>query len=819
MKLRRGLLLGFLLGVVFLLAWPATASAHANLVRSEPLAGSANATAPTMIRIVFSETPELKYCTIKVYDANGQSYDQGALQLIPGEPLGLAVAVRTLPQGVYTVSWRSSSAVDGHSTAGSFAFSVGTEPPPLTAATTPVATEYIPPTVPETLTKWVTILAAATVVGALSFRLFVWLPLTGRGEPTDAARGRTLDRVVTRRLLLLAGGALLVLLLASLVGVGLQVSKVTGGSFFGSFSGGALGDFLLNTRTGAIWLARLLMPLVVGMLLAPVLGAALRRDDGGRDVERVAALGAPLPVALGLAGGIAYLLTLSLISHAAAVAFWVSFTVALDWLHLIGTAVWIGGLIGFALIIPPLRASGKARTLLVAAITRFSKLAVAGPLVLALTGTYSAWLHVGGLDALMQTDYGRALIVKLALFAVLLGFGAFNQRWLLERLAVSQKGDAGAKGGAEAVQTSPRLMRLFGRTVRAEVAIAALLLLVVSLMVGFAPARESLAQARGPQRAQTIVSDGVRVTVTLAALEPGNNSFDVFLRDASTDRPIADAEKVTLRVYEPAMDMGEEEVVTTSRGDGHYAASGSYLSMSGQWDVRVLARRTGLPDIDQSFSFLVGSVANTAADAVLLTEPTLPQVNSTRGIGIIAVVAALFCTIFGVRLFCRGSGFGTALLMLVPTALVVGGYLLSTGEPNEVVINRPAEPANPVVADAASIARGQALFAQNCVVCHGSTGQGDGPSSVSLNPPPPDFSLPHTAYHSDGYLFTAIRDGLPGSAMPAWSGKLTEGQEWDLVNAIRQYNRLTVAGATPPPFNTLPTPTTPAASPTPTITP
>lgn len=812
MKPRLGLLLGLLLGVALLLARPALVSAHANLTRSEPLAGSANATAPTTIRLVFSETPELKYCEIKVYDVNGQSYEQGALQLIPGEPLGLAIGVRALPQGVYTVSWRSSSAVDGHTTAGSFAFSVGTEPPPLTAATTPSATEYVPPTIPETLIKWLTILAVATVVGALGFRLFVWLPLTRRGEPTEAARAGTLDRVVTRRLILLAGGALLVLLLASLIGVGLQVAKVTGRSFLGGFTGGALGDFLLNTRTGAIWLARLLLPLVATMLLAPVLGAALRRDDGGRDEERTAALGAPLPVALGLAGGVAYLLTLSLISHAAAAAFWVPLTVGLDWLHLLGTAVWIGGLIGFAVSIPPLRASGAARPLLVAAIARFSKLAVGSTIVLALTGTYSAWLHVGGLDALTQTDYGRALIVKLGLFAVLLGFGAFNQRWLFERLAGVPKSGVGMKSGAAQGPAASRLARLFGRTVRAEVAIAALLLLVVSLMVGFAPARESLAQARGPQRAQTIVADGVRVTVTLAALEPGNNSFDIFLRDASTDRPIADAEKVTLRVYEPAMDMGEEEVVTTARGDGHYAASGSYLSMSGQWDVRVLARRTGLPDLDRSFSFLVGSVANTAAAATLLAEPSLPQWNSTRGVGIIAVMVAIVCTFFGVRLFRSGSGFGTALLMLVPTALVVGGYLLYSGEPNEVLVNRPPEPPNPVLADAASIARGQALFAQNCVACHGSTGQGDGPSSVSLNPPPPDFTLPHTAYHSDGYLFTAIRDGFPGSAMPAWNGKLTEGQEWDLVNAIRQYNRLTVAGATPPPFSTLPTPTAPPTS-------
>ena len=808
MKVRLVLLLGVLLGAALTLARPAPASAHANLIRAEPPSGSANATAPTTIRLFFSETPELRYSAINVYDVNGQSYDQGPLQPIPGEPLGLAIGVRALPQGVYTVSWRSSSAVDGHSTAGAFAFSVGGEPPPLTAATTPTDTQYIPPTAPETFVKWLTILAAATVVGGLGFRLFVWLPLSRRDELGVAARGGTLDRLVTRRLVLLAGGALLIVLLASLVGVGLQVVKVTGRSFFGGITGGALGDFLLNTRTGAIWLARLLLPLMAAMLLAPLLGAALRRDDGGRDEERTAALAAPLPVAFGLVGGIAYLLTLSLISHAAAAPFWVALTVALDWFHLLGSAVWIGGLIGFALVIPPLRASGAARSLLVASIARFSRLAVASTLVLVLTGTYSAWLHVGGIDALTQTDYGRTLLVKLLLFAVLLGFGAFNQRWLFARLAASPQGGAEMKGAAQA-SSVPHLSRLFGRTVRAEVLIATLLLLVASLLVGFAPAREALAEARAPQRAQTATVDGVRVTMTLAALQPGNNNFDVYLRDANTGRPLADLEKVTLRVAEPALATGEEEVVTTARGDGHYVATGSYLSLSGQWDVRVLARRVGQADLDRTFTFLIGSQADTAADTGLLTEPSLPRWNSTRGIGIVALVVALVCTALGLRLFRRGSGFGTLLLMLVPTALVVGGYLLASGEPDEVLVKRPAEPTNPIVADAASIARGQLLFAQHCVSCHGVTGRGDGPSAAALRPPPPDLTLPHTASHSDGYLFAAIRDGFPGSSMPAWGGELTEAQEWDLVNAIRQYNPLTVAGATPPPG----TPPTPPATP------
>ncbi|HEX5506008.1 MAG TPA: c-type cytochrome, partial [Thermomicrobiales bacterium] len=60
------------------------------------------------------------------------------------------------------------------------------------------------------------------------------------------------------------------------------------------------------------------------------------------------------------------------------------------------------------------------------------------------------------------------------------------------------------------------------------------------------------------------------------------------------------------------------------------------------------------------------------------------------------------------------------------------------------------------------------------------------------NPRPVNFTLPHTAQHTDGYLFDIITHGSPGSAMAAWSPKLTDQQRWDLVNYLRSLNALTV---------------------------
>lgn len=825
-KNRRALLLLplwlFLLG---LLLPAAPASAHANLARSEPVAGSANPVAPTEIRLFFTENLEPKYSEIRVYDPNRREYTQGALRPITGDPLAMAIDVQPLPEGFYTVVWRANSAVDGHTTAGSFAFAVGSTPPP--AATgfgdIPSGTQFTPPTPAEIITKWLAILAATTVVGALGLLLLVWLPTLRAAIPASDGAGAVTGRRIARRLLVLTGLGLAVLLVATAVGLVLQAAKVTNRSAFGALDGAALSDFLFNTRTGAIWSARLLLPLVAGMFLGPLIVTAARGErrvsataEEGGEPESLTPLG---PLLFGLALGVAYLLTISLISHGAAAPFWVPFTVALDWLHLLGTAVWVGGLFGLVLTVPLVRGFGAAmRPVFAGVVIRFSQCATISIIVLSLTGLYSAWLHVGSLDALLPTEYGRALTIKLVLFAGLVALGAFNHFWLRPRLAapLPKGGAKRAAAVAEQTRTTPVLLRQFGRAIRVEALLGVAVILAVAFLTGFVPAREAIVEARAPKREQTIKVNDLTVTLTLAALQPGDNSFDISLKKTQGGQPVADAERVALRLTHPEMDMGEAEAIATSRGDGHYVASGPYLSMSGRWDIRVLVRRANVADIDQMFTFPIGSTANLAATQGQLTAPQFPRLNSLRGIGFLALGLGLLFAFFGVRLFRRGSGFGTALLMLVPTALVVGGYLVYNGEPNEAVFNRPVEPTNPYTADAASIARGQSLFAANCVVCHGAAGQGDGPQATTLNPRPPDFTQPHTAYHSDGYLFNAIKDGLPGSAMPAWNDTFSDPEKWDLVNYIRQFNRLTAAGATPPPVTSLPTAVPPTV---PTVTP
>jgi len=84
--------------------------------------------------------------------------------------------------------------------------------------------------------------------------------------------------------------------------------------------------------------------------------------------------------------------------------------------------------------------------------------------------------------------------------------------------------------------------------------------------------------------------------------------------------------------------------------------------------------------------------------------------------------------------------------------------------------------------NAASLEQGRQLFKQNCVVCHGVDGRGDGPAAASLKPQPADLAI-MAGHHPDGDLAWKIANGR--GAMPAWNKTLSEDQIWLLVNYIK----------------------------------
>lgn len=93
-------------------------------------------------------------------------------------------------------------------------------------------------------------------------------------------------------------------------------------------------------------------------------------------------------------------------------------------------------------------------------------------------------------------------------------------------------------------------------------------------------------------------------------------------------------------------------------------------------------------------------------------------------------------------------------------------------------------PVNPVPADEVSIQRASILYEINCLMCHGSTGEGNGQIAALLANRPANLTLDVTQSKSDGALFLTLTNGIPGR-MPPMIQNLTERDRWDMVNYIR----------------------------------
>ena len=98
------------------------------------------------------------------------------------------------------------------------------------------------------------------------------------------------------------------------------------------------------------------------------------------------------------------------------------------------------------------------------------------------------------------------------------------------------------------------------------------------------------------------------------------------------------------------------------------------------------------------------------------------------------------------------------------------------------IVSRDTEPKNPLAPNPAALARGKALFAINCSMCHGQTSAERGPVGKKLNPPPPGLDRDLVRERSDAHIFKAITFGF--GRMPPFKDKLAPRERWDLVNFL-----------------------------------
>jgi copper transport protein len=746
------------------------ALAHAVLLRSTPAANARLASPPASVDLFFSEPLDKKLSTVDVRDTSGAQVDKKNASFT-SDPTEMKVDLNGLQPGFYTVEWTTVSAVDGHHLTGTYPFTVlnpdGSTPsgtPPPAATSSSGGSAGLDPV--DSIVRFLLLAGLIGVAGGFAFALVVLLPAAATLAPPDDRRARTYA------LWLLGAAVPAAALLALIMDAATVIRMIEAGGGTSSISA------VLSGTAGreAIYRAAL-------MLLVLALSWFISRREQRPDGPVVQAL-----LGGGLLLGLAALFTMSLTSHAAA-GLGSHWAVPVDFLHLAGVAVWLGGLVLLpALLLVRHGIDGAQRVRFQGqAMRRFSVMALLCVGLVLLSGTFNALVQIPTWSALVDTTYGQALVVKLALIVPLLALGGLNALRIARNFE-----SAASEVGADA---TPRAQRL-ARSALVETGFGAAVVAATAVLVFFVPAKDAVAQSSVQKASKgapavssiyrnTAPASDLTTTLTVSPNRVGQNDFKVQVQGPGLDK----ITRVELRFQIASGAAGQStlDLSPVAATPGLFDGQAANFSFVGDWRVTVNIRRDGFDDANGLFTVEVPDVngaTTTAQTATSRSASAFPAhgITPQQFWGGVLVAAGLGLFVFRRRIWSLNVWAGQAGVFCMVGAILVGLVVVVTGRPKAA--SSFSNVLDPVPADTRSIADGKALYAQNCAACHGDTAHGDGPAAAALNPKPLDLTV-HVGLHPDGVLFDWISNGIERTAMQGWKDKLTVQQRWDIINYLR----------------------------------
>ncbi len=558
----RARLIGAALAAVLVaLLVPVGASAHAYLVRTVPAASGVLDSAPATVSLTFDEAVEPRFAIVSVTDASGTQHATDAVQRSPANPDTILVPVNRLREGWYLVYWRAIS-VDGHPVQGAFTFAVGPNPGPAPqfpiphVSATAVTTQLL-------IARWVLFASVMSAIGLLVLRMLTARTLIRRVPGSTPS--------VLTRATIIAGA---IGLIAIPVYLDFAIANDSLRSVFD------LGTLVPLFRVTAFGRGYIDLELCFGLFcLAGAIALWLDRPD--RDRRSIAELGATTGALL---AALAVVIIPGAVGHAGQTPPR-GLSMFLDAVHLIAGSIWLGGLIGLLAMWLSLRGtrppgSPTRVTVLAVLVPRFSSVAFISVVVLLATGTGATIIHMPAVNALWDTGYGRAILVKILLLVLAMALAAGN-------LLRTKPGLMAAREHTERGEAASRLL---SRLVGGETVLVAGAVFVAVLLSSLAPPPPSFALQNsalakvGPGRVvQTVERAGYTLQVLVSPNKAAAPSAFA-LRITKGGQPVRGA-AVTLAFNHLEMQMPEQDYQLKEVSPGVYSRTAPALVMVGKWGL------------------------------------------------------------------------------------------------------------------------------------------------------------------------------------------------------------------------------------------
>src|SRR3989304_1729877 len=523
------------------IAWIPLAEGHPFTTETNPTQGSNIPAGITQISMSYSEVVEIDFSVLKVFDSNGDQIDNKDTSYFEGEN-SLVVTTRPLEDGVYTVTSKVLSKVDGHLTDYAFVFAVGEikiDPALLEQQGTSETLFY-----PEAGARFPGLVGQTIVLGGVISSVLIW---STRRKNLIADKLVQLQEKFHNKFLSITGIGLVAIFVSNSLMLIMQTLRLEISAFE-----------VVQTTFGTTWMIR--MGITISLL---IFWFWMERKPSISKKNQI-----PLLIL-----SLALIATSTMIGHGTASE--QPSAVILDYIHNLIAAVWIGGIIFFGFILLPslsILDGNKKELLSLVTIPRFSIMIVISLGILVITGPTLLWFLESDVGLLLGSTYGKLILAKIAIASIMIVIGSYNQFGVQKKLV---------------------------RSLRIESTLGIMLLGVVALLTnGSLPAGE-VQQVQ----AQEVIfgyhtvefSQNAKFDVTINPFSSGQNTISVIVSDFNGNS-LSDIDDLKIKVSNPQRNIAPIEIPITSIQDEktsivQYEGDVTF-GFSGNWQVEIEAQRT-----------------------------------------------------------------------------------------------------------------------------------------------------------------------------------------------------------------------------------
>ena len=548
--------------LVFFLGFP-LASAHPFLLDSEPGQGQNAPAGTTQIITNYSEAVEIGFSELRVYDANGNQVANKDTAYNGGET-SLIVTTPPLEDGVYTITSKVLSKIDGHLVQAAIVFGVGDVKidSSLLEKQENSETTFIP----ESIARFPGLVGQTIVLGGVIVSITIWSSQQTRFREVFADINEQFKIKFSK----IIGIGVIATFASNFIMLGVQTWRLETSPLD-----------VIGTTFGTTWLIRMIITIII-------IGLWFWMEK-----KNEITIKGQIPL---LIASLILIATTTMMGHGASTeleAPWI-----LDYSHNLLSSIWIGGVIFFAFVaLPTITKTENSikEKITLSLIPRFSGLFIIAIGILIITGPTLLWFLDDNVASLTDSTYGKLILIKIAIAAAMIGFGGMYQIKFLKNMNDLEK---------------LNISRKISKPLKFEAGLGIALLAVVALLVNSSlPAGEiqSADAIQGTFGYESVLfSENAKFDVKVLPAGIGSNTISVIVTSYD-NKPLADISGLKVKVSNPQKNISPIEAeVTENIQDSvtKYSADATF-GFAGNWQIELEAQRAENSNENAIFSLQI----------------------------------------------------------------------------------------------------------------------------------------------------------------------------------------------------------------------